>query len=422
MLIVYVLYLSVTKRALDVFNCNPLSPDDGYTYTTFSSLSCDGGGLCRCGVPGGLQESLVPATVAFLAVYTFGFPLYVFCIVWGHRAKILEDQYLRANRLGDRRETNPRAYDVRKRYQLMYMYFKPRYSFWMLCILGRKFGVAFAALMFRGNPSFQLAVILLVLFVSFTAQVSLRPYMSPGEFPVVVKELNDKTKLAEENPEKYGVYRELFRKVGELMRIQTELVRKEKMIRHKMGAGFWEESKDAAREHDKRSVTEKYFFDLNAVEAILLGATIIISLAGIMFQSGQYQSRPDLAWQGNLVIILVFIVLFGSLGYFCLVFINELWPFLFAKYCGRCFLRYQGEDTQEGKEKMDENEMILNANPLFAATGPIGDKSILLKREIESSKSLLALAKRQNDELKRLHSELSAGGDVSTSNPLAGIH
>jgi hypothetical protein len=126
-LIVYVLYLSVTKEALDVFNCNPLSPDDGYTYTTFSSLSCDGGGL---------QQSLVPSAIIFLVIYTFGFPLYVFSILVGHRARIREDQYLRANRLGDRRETNPRAYDIRKRYQLMYMYFKPRYSFWMLAILG----------------------------------------------------------------------------------------------------------------------------------------------------------------------------------------------------------------------------------------------------------------------------------------------
>ena len=140
-----------------------------------------------------------------------------------------------------------------------------------------------------------------------------------------------------------------------------------------------------------------------------------------MFQSGQYQSRPDLAWQGNLVIFLVFIILFSSLGYYILVFVNELAPLFFAKWCGRCFLRYQGENSREGKEKLEENELILSSNPLFAATGPIGDKSILLKREIETSKSLLSLAKRQNDELKRLHEELSHGGDeanmISTSNP-----
>src|SRR4051812_25945674 len=79
-LILYVLYLSVTKKALDVFNCNPLDPDDGYSYTTFSSLTCDGGGLCRCNDPGGLQVSLIIPAIFFLAFYTFGFPSFVFYI------------------------------------------------------------------------------------------------------------------------------------------------------------------------------------------------------------------------------------------------------------------------------------------------------------------------------------------------------
>jgi len=118
--------------------------------------------------------------------------------------------------------------------------------------------------------------------------------------------------------------------------------------------------------------------------------------------------------------VLVFIVLFGSLGYYILVFINEVWPHMFAKYCGRCFLRYQGENSKEGQEKLDENELILSANPLFAATGPIGDKSILLKREIDSAKMSLTQAKRQNDELKRLHAQLSIdeSTNLSASNPL----
>jgi hypothetical protein len=64
-----------------------------------------------------------------------------------------------------------------------------------------------------------------------------------------------------------------------------------------MGAGFWEESTAAARAHDKRSATEKYFFDLNALEATLLGCLIVICLCGIMFESGRIQSRTDLSWQ-----------------------------------------------------------------------------------------------------------------------------
>ena len=252
----------------------------------------------------------------------------------------------------------------------MYMNFKPKYFYWMLVILARKFGVVFSALMFRGNPAFQLAVILIVIFTSFTLQVSVRPYMSPGEFPVVVKELNDNSKLADEDPERYGKDREMYRKVGECMRIQAEMARKERMHRHKMGAGFWDASKDQARAHDARSATEKYFFDVNAVEATLLGCCIIISLSGIMFQSGEYVTRPDLAWQGNFIIALCFVVIFGSIVYYLLVFVNELWPHQFAKWCGRIFLRYQHQGiTKEDLDRMKDNELKLDANPLFAATG-----------------------------------------------------
>ena len=47
----YFLYLTVNRRALDIFNCNPLDPPDGFLYTEFTSSSCisaggdDQGGL-----------------------------------------------------------------------------------------------------------------------------------------------------------------------------------------------------------------------------------------------------------------------------------------------------------------------------------------------------------------------------------------
>ena len=47
----YYIYLSVTRRALDVFNCNPSVPSDGYMYTEFTSVACEGG-LCKCDEPG----------------------------------------------------------------------------------------------------------------------------------------------------------------------------------------------------------------------------------------------------------------------------------------------------------------------------------------------------------------------------------
>jgi hypothetical protein len=93
-------------------------------------------------------------------------------------------------------ETNP-YFDFRQRYSRLYYQFKvrwrkcggeepmrvlthvclvfvvlqPDYYYWILIILARKFLIAFAELMFRKNPFFQLCFILLILFVAYTLQV-----------------------------------------------------------------------------------------------------------------------------------------------------------------------------------------------------------------------------------------------------------
>ena len=80
MLSIYYMYLMLTLRALQVFNCSPSDPDDGWTYTGFTSLEC-AGGLCRCGDPRHLQAKLVFPAMTALCVYTVGFPLIIFAII-----------------------------------------------------------------------------------------------------------------------------------------------------------------------------------------------------------------------------------------------------------------------------------------------------------------------------------------------------
>ena len=57
LLMLYYVYLSVTRRALDIFNCNPSNPADGYYYTEFTSIDCEGG-LCKCHIEGSVQVFL----------------------------------------------------------------------------------------------------------------------------------------------------------------------------------------------------------------------------------------------------------------------------------------------------------------------------------------------------------------------------
>ena len=77
----------------------------------------------------------------------------------------------------------------------MYYHFKPSKVYWIILITLRKFSVAFIGLMFRANPSFQLALCLLMLFIFYILQVKHRPYMSTSERKIVLREHQAKVAL-----------------------------------------------------------------------------------------------------------------------------------------------------------------------------------------------------------------------------------
>merc|ERR1711981_1323931 len=58
----------------------------------------------------------------------------------------------------------------------------------MLIILTRKEGIAFCSLVFRTNPGFMLASVVLILFVSFSLQTRHSPYMSASQRQLVLAE------------------------------------------------------------------------------------------------------------------------------------------------------------------------------------------------------------------------------------------
>ena len=56
--------------------------------------------MCRCGVPGGVQQRLVMWSIPAILLYVIGFPGYVLYIVLHYKNLIKEDQLLRALGLG----------------------------------------------------------------------------------------------------------------------------------------------------------------------------------------------------------------------------------------------------------------------------------------------------------------------------------
>lgn len=103
-LLCYALYLYETSTLLSVFDCAPTPPS---TIEYLTPLKFE-----ECGVPGGVQQTLMPVAVVGLVVYTAGFPLGALWVLLRNREVVMEDQLLRAKGVGGDRLTNPHAYEV----------------------------------------------------------------------------------------------------------------------------------------------------------------------------------------------------------------------------------------------------------------------------------------------------------------------
>jgi hypothetical protein len=108
----------------------------------------------------------------------------------------------------------------------MYYHFKPGKVYWIVFIIARKGFISAAGLLFRANPGFQLAFVLLVLFWAYTMQVKNQPFMSSVERKVVILEHQAKVK----DGDGLHVMLETRIKVAE-KQVLAELVRKKARAR-----------------------------------------------------------------------------------------------------------------------------------------------------------------------------------------------
>jgi hypothetical protein len=357
----YYLYLTLTRKALDIFNCNPVLPDDGYTYTQFSSIECDGG-LCRCWEEGSLQLDLVPWAVIFFCSYSLGYPILVYTILRKNKDLLKEDQLLRAKGLGDDRKSNPHAYEVRKRYHKLYYHFKPGKTYWITYIICRKFGIAVSALLFRDNPSFQLSMVLLVLFGSYILQVQNRPYMSSADREEVLK--HHQAKIDSGSRKDVQAHLELQERLNQ---IDKDIAHEKRL---KGGIGKFDDIDDS---YALSKRTKKFFFDFNTVEQTLLACAILVCLAGIMFESPRFIERDDLDWQKDTLTYLIIIVIVYSIVYYMAIFVSEFLTALgysdIAKFCKVFMTRKyrERENSMDAEMKEAEAHMNSQANPMMYA-------------------------------------------------------
>merc|ERR1711871_644296 len=186
--IFYLMYLNMTKKAMDVFNCSPGDPpDDPANPTLFMDMAPDQ----ICYTPGswetGMHTKLIPWAYACVLAYGLAFPVFIWLKFKRYKEVIFEDQVLFAQDRGRSAETNP-YYAFRKKFSKLYKNYKPDKWYWVIIILIKKLGLCFTGLMFKRNPTFQLSVAVMILFWAATMQLKHRPFMSMIERSAILSE------------------------------------------------------------------------------------------------------------------------------------------------------------------------------------------------------------------------------------------
>ena len=245
----YYSYLMLSENSLKIFNCQPTVPSDGNLYMSAVGIN---GGICY--QSGSLQQELYPWAVLTFLLYSLGFPLAIAIILYNNRQKVITDQLIKAseNTFSDSEAQN--IVKFRVIFDRMYYQFKPRYYYWILFVITRKFLLSVCAVMFRGNIIFLLAVYLLVAFIAFTIQVKCSPYMSMSEHHRTI--LEDSSLLSECD--------------------QDMFIRSNKLIRGKAvkNVKLGDESQIVRIHRPKLEFVNNY----NTVEGLLLAIIILITI------------------------------------------------------------------------------------------------------------------------------------------------
>ena len=457
LLIMYCLYLSVVRRALDIFNCNPPDPPDGYLYTEFVSEECEAG-ICKCGDADELQAQLVPWAALIVVVVAIGFPLYVFYLTWYYRVQMKMDQLLRAHGLGDSRATSvdgtvtvgkrccrshaKETYSMRKKYNMLYYHFKPGKVYWMFVILVRKFLVAMCALMFRANVGFMLSVMLLILFLNYVLVIKHRPFMSNMERFRVINQHTRKAAEAEDRIDRGKLTTEIspeallhldIKNVISNLKAKLEAAGKNnETSKHTKNVksldGLAKSTNQSISEKDLKARDRAYYFDYNTLDQVLIACAIFLCVIGLMFQSSQFYLTnpikctaaciadgvlddcnniiecldPDAWIFYNAVLVASGFVLFGSIIYYGIVFATEMagcspaWVRkLFATKKSRQEKHAAMLAAQNEKNRGD-GDIEMHSNPLGAGAGMTDDLTGARKKADDAAY-----------ERKRMQSELA---------------
>ena len=335
LMIIYYLYLYLTNTTLTPWNCQDTVPPDPEGRKYIKDIGTEHG---ECYVDGSIQQRLEPWAAITFCVYTIGFPAFIAFMLWKNKEKVVRDQYCRAKRFPPSvLKQREGLWSFRKKYSRMYYQFKPKYFFWILIIILRKFSISVCALLFRELTTFQLCTILLTMFVSYSLQVKFSPYMSSRDYDEISLEFD---RLMEEQEANISSSNQAQR--------YAELYQRHKAITFTNVHG------------NHRLRAAEFLFDYNSVEAILLFCAVLVALSGIAFDSDQMSANQ----RETLAYVMIFIVS-SSLMYFTFVLFSEFWVAFFPEkeLCGLEKLIIALKEEEEEIE--DDTKFTFHANPIM---------------------------------------------------------
>lgn len=329
----YFMYLYVSRTVLDVFNCSQRDPPDDWPYGYMAAEPIP------CFQPGGIHEKLYYWWAwIFLFCYVLAYPGVVGYVLYTNQYTVKLDQLLRANGVGDSLQTSiPKVYNFRRMFHKIYYHFKPAKFFWISVIITRKFFIAVTALLFKQTPAYQLALCVLVLFISYALQVKNSPYMSMSERRAVA--LTHDKEVREGNQQHMALDEQL-----------RDILRKAQTRGTKVTM--------ASQLASQQNHLDVFITNYNTVEVLLLCSAILVALSGVMFDSRRFAEGKS--QDGKLALtILVMVLICVSLVYIVCVFWLEVYqhirPDAYASFCGRMVGKV-GNPGKKSAIELEEDE------------------------------------------------------------------
>jgi hypothetical protein len=302
--IVATCYIMMTKAAMSIFSCYyPPGDDTGASFMVAQPSE-------PCWQEDGLQYALIAPALVVICAYSFGYPLALWSLYHRYRHIIMRDQVLRAAGKGYSIKTNKDIH-FRYRYGILYSYFKPSHYWWVLMFIGRKFFVCSFAVGLRNYPTFQLASMLLVMFLCLLIQVRQRPFMDTRERAQLLIDLNQK-KLAYANS--------MLQHMVMFSRAHHQDLNKESCQQRKMRKRIADFEalingyKEELLHHDG------WWWNLNTLEETLSTGAVILMLTGITFDTTFVKNSPNV--RGAIAIVMV-ILLLAELIFYGMHFAHE---------------------------------------------------------------------------------------------------